>query len=65
MKLLICERHKRIQQDNCYLTLAAVNTVTYKTKIHIYMYKHSFKNYTKTSKTEQRKLDENHHIKYF
>jgi len=49
--------------DNFYLIPEAVNTVTYKTKIHIHVYTHSLKKLYTKSKTEQRKLDENHHVK--
>jgi hypothetical protein len=41
----------------------AVNTVTYQIKIHMYI--HSFKKLDTKSKTEERKLDENHHVKDF
>jgi len=43
----------------------AVYTVTYKTKTHIHMYIHSFKKLYTKSKTEERKLDENHYVKDF
>lgn len=56
---------KDYRLDNFYLISEAVNTVIYKTKIHIHMYTHSFKKLYTKSKTEQRKLDENHHVKDF
>jgi hypothetical protein len=34
---------KEYRLDNFYLIPKAVNTVTYKTTIHIHMYTHSFK----------------------
>lgn len=56
---------KDYRPDNFYLIQEAVNTVTYKTKIRIHMYTRSFKKLYTKSKTEQRKLDENHHGKDF
>lgn len=54
---------KECRLDNFYLILEAVNTVTYKTKIHIHIYIHSFIKLYKKSNTEQRRLDENHLVK--
>lgn len=44
---------KEYRLDNFYLIPEAVNTVTYKTIIHIHMYTHSFKNYIKKKKAKQ------------